>query len=149
MNQIGIIKNLEYITVSRLTAVSKLYSIDCSTSNVSKLHKALNKVINEGKRAEVRTAVDIEHDEVIDMFNTIEEAIKAYKIKYGRSTFPKDLNIYQLIEDFRKLNPSQIIREVLKGKEQNRTKTTESSKTKKGKIDFDKLIENEMKLGLL
>jgi len=149
MNQIGIIKNLEYITVSRLTAVSKLNSIDCSTSNVSKLHKALNKVINEGKRAEVRTAVDIEHDEVIDMFNTIEEAIKAYKIKYGRSTFPKDLNIYQLIEDFRKLNPSQIIREVLKGKEQNRTKTTESSKTKKGKIDFDKLIENEMKLGLL
>lgn len=149
MNNSEIIKNLEYITVSRLTAVSKLYNIDCSTSNVSRLHKALNKVIKEGKRTAVKTTVDVEHDEVIDMLKSIDEGIKAYKLKYGRSTFPKDLNIYQLIEDFRKLNPSQIIREVLKGKEENRTKPQESSKTKKGKIDFDKLIENEMKLGLL
>ncbi len=149
MNYSEIITNLEYLTVSRLTAVSKIYNIDCSTSNVSRLHKALNKVIKEGKRTEVKTTVEVEHDEVIDMLKAIDEGIKAYKIKYGRSTFPKDLNIYQLIDDFRKLNPSQIIREVLKGKEQDRTKTTESSKTKKGKIDFDKLIENEMKLGLL
>lgn len=147
--QNNLVNNLEYLTVSRLTAVSKIYNIDCSTSNVSRLHKALNKVIKEGKRTEVKTTVEVEHDEVIDMLKAIDEGIKAYKIKYGRSTFPKDLNIYQLIDDFRKLNPSQIIREVLKGKEQNRTKTTESSKTKKGKIDFDKLIENEMKLGLL
>ncbi len=149
MTEIQLITNLEYLTVSRLTAVSKIYNIDCSTSNVSKLHKALNKVMKEGKRTAVKTTVEVEHDEIVDMFNTIEEAIKVYKIKYSRSTFPKDLNIYQLIDDFRKLNPSQIISEVLKGKEQNRTKTTESSKTKKGKIDFDKLIENEMKLGLL
>ncbi|WP_312745907.1 hypothetical protein [Sphingobacterium multivorum] len=149
MNYSEIITNLEYLTVSRLTAVSKIYNIDCSTSNVSRLHKALNKVIKEGKRTIVKTTVDVEHDEVIDMLKAIDEGIKAYKIKYGRSTFPKDLNIYQLIDDFRELNPSQIIRDVLKGKEQNRTKTTESSKTKKGKIDFDKLIENEMKLGLL
>lgn len=149
MTEIELITNLEYLTVSRLIAISKLYNIDCSTSNVSKLHKALNKVIKEAKRTAVKTTVEVEHDEIVDMFNAIDEAIKMYKIKYGRSTFPKDLNIYQLIDDFRKLNPSQIIREVLKGKEQNRTKTTESSKTKKGKIDFDKLIENEMKLGLL
>lgn len=149
MTEIELITNLEYLTVSRLTAVSKIYNIDCSTSNVSKLHKALNKVIKEGKRTAVKTTVEVEHDEIVDMFNAIEEAIKVYKIKYSRSTFPKDLNIYHLIDDFRKLNPSQIIREVLKDKEQNRTKTTESSKSKKGKIDFDKLIENEMKLGLL
>lgn len=149
MTEIQLITNLEYLTVSRLTAVSKIYNIDCSTSNVSKLHKALNKVMKEGKRTAVKTTVEVEHDEIVDMFNAIDEAIKMYKIKYGRSTFPKDLNIYQLIDDFRKLNPSQIIREVLKDKEQNRTKTTESSKSKKGKIDFDKLIENEMKLGLL
>ncbi|WP_313268762.1 hypothetical protein [Sphingobacterium sp.] len=149
MTEIELITNLEYLTVSRLTAISKIYNIDCSTSNVYRLHKALNKVINEGKRTAIKTAVEVEHDEIVDMFNGIDEAIKVYKIKYGRSTFPKDLNIYQLIDDFRKLNPSQIIREVLKGKEQNRTKPKESSKTKKSKIDFDKLIENEMKLGLL
>lgn len=148
MNQTGIIKNLEYITVSRLTAVSKLYSIDCSTSNVYRLHKALNKVINEGKRAEVRTAVDIEHDEVIDMFNTIEEAIKAYKIKYSRSTFSKDLNIYQLIEDFRELkdntkrmensNAKELIRELITDSNSISKNTKKKPKTKREMIEEKK-----------
>ncbi|WP_286732846.1 MULTISPECIES: hypothetical protein [Sphingobacterium] len=149
MNNNEIARNLEDLTVSRLTAVSKLYRVDCSTSNIVRLHKALKQVVNEAKRTEVKTTVEVEHDEVIDMFNTVEEGIKAYKIKYSRSTFPKDLNIYQLIEDFRKLSPPQIIREVLKGKEDNRTNLKVNSKTRKGEIDFDKLIENEMKLGLL
>lgn len=134
MNNNEIARNLEDLTVSRLTAVSKLYSVDCSTSNIFRLQKALKQVVNEAKRVEVKTIVEVEHDEVIDMLKAIDEGIKAYKIKYGRSTFPKDLNIYQLIDDFRKLSRSQIIREVLNGKEENRTKRRKVLKLKKVRL---------------
>ncbi len=157
MNYSEIITNLEYLTVSRLTAISKIYNIDCSTSNVSKLHRALNKVVTEGKRTTVKTTVDVEHDEVIDMFNTIEEAIKSYKIKYSRSIFPKDLNIYQLIEDFRELkgntkrmensNAKELIRELITDSNSISKNAKKKSKTKRELIDEKKQIMIvEMKL---
>jgi len=147
MTEIELITNLEYLTVSRLTAVSKIYNIDCSTSNVSKLQKALNKVIKEGKRTAVKTTVEVEHDEIVDMFNAIEEAIKVYKIKYSRSTFPKDLNIYQLIDDFRKLNPSQIIREVLREKEPKETARKKKTKAEEKEESYQNyVLKRKMKL---
>ncbi len=147
MTEIELITNLEYLTVSRLTAISKIYNIDCSTSNVYRLHKALNKVVTEGKRTTVKTTVDVEHDEVIDMLKSIDEAIKVYKIKYGRSTFPKDLNIYQLIDDFRKLNPSQIIREVLREKEPKETARKKKTKTEEKEESYQNyVLKRKMKL---
>ncbi|WP_286775018.1 MULTISPECIES: hypothetical protein [Sphingobacterium] len=157
MTEIELITNLEYLTVSRLTAISKLYIIDCSTSNVSKLHKALNKVINEGKRIEVKTNVEVEHDEIIDMFKAIDEAIQVYKIKYGRSTFPKDLNIYQLIDDFREVkdnskkiensNAKELIRELITDSNSVSKNAKKKSKTKRELIDEKKQIMIvEMKL---
>ncbi|MDF2947991.1 MAG: hypothetical protein K0R07_1 [Sedimentibacter sp.] len=148
MNNNEIARNLEDLTVSRLTAVSKLYSVDCNTSNIARLHKALKQVVNEAKRTEVKTTVEVEHDEVIDMFNTIEEGIKAYKIKYSRSTFPKDLNIYQLIDDFRKLSPPQIIREVLKGTEEKKPATKKKSKAEEKEEAYQKFLDKR-KLHLL
>jgi len=148
MTEIELITNLEYLTVSRLTAISKLYNIDCSTSNVSKLHKALNKVIKEGKRTEVKTTVEVEHDEIVDMLKSIDEAIKVYKIKYGRSTFPKDLNIYQLIDDFRKLkdnikrvensNAKELIRELITDSNSIGKNTKKKPKTKREMIEEKK-----------
>ncbi|MGJ1192744.1 hypothetical protein [Sphingobacterium siyangense] len=148
MTEIELITNLEYLTVSRLTAISKIYNIDCSTSNVYRLHKALNKVINEGKRTTVKTTVDVEHDEVIDMLKSIDEAIKMYKIKYGRSTFPKDLNIYQLIDDFRKLkdnikrvessNAKELIRELITDSNSIGKNTKKKPKTKREMIEEKK-----------
>jgi len=147
MTEIELITNLEYLTVSRLTAISEIYNIGCLTSNVYRLHKALNKVINEGKRTAVKTAVEVEHDEIVDMFNGIDEAIKMYKIKYGRSTFPKDLNIYQLIDDFRKLNPSQIIREVLREKEPKETARKKKTKAEEKEESYHNyVLKRKMKL---
>lgn len=157
MNNNEIARNLEDLTVSRLTAVSKLYNVDCNTSNITRLHKALKQVVNEAKRIEVKTTVEVEHDEVIDMFNTIEEGIKAYKIKYSRSTFPKDLNIYQLIEDFREVknnskkiensNAKELIRELITDSNPISKNAKKKSKTKRELIDEKKQIMIvEMKL---
>lgn len=133
-----IISNLQYLSVSRLTAVSKLYNIDCSTSNVYRLDKALEKVVEEGKRVEVQTTVAVDHEEVIDMQSAVALAVEMYKIKYNRSSFPKNMNIYQLIDDFTKLNPAQIIREVLQGKEEK--KVTKKPK----KVDRVEEAKNRM-----
>lgn len=164
MNYSELITNLEYLTVSRLTAISKLYNIDCSTSNVFKLHKALNKVVNEGKRTEVKTTVDVEHDEIVDILKAIDEAMKAYKIKYGRSTFPKDMNIYQLIDDFRKTNiklsvnnegdknslkvdAKQMLKEIILDNSNKGNTNKAKKKTKRELVDEKKqLIISKMKL---
>lgn len=133
-----VINNLQYLSVSRLTAVSKLYNIDCNTSNVYKLNKALEKVREEGKRVEVKTTVSVDHEEVIDMQSAVALAIEMYKIKYNRSSFPKDMNIYQLIDDFNKLNPAQIIREVLTPSKKNvETKPIKKRLSKQEKEDLE------------
>jgi len=133
-----VINNLQYLSVSRLTAVSKLYNIDCNTSNVYKLNKALEKVREEGKRVEVKTTVSVDHEEVIDMQSAVALAIEMYKIKYNRSSFPKDMNIYQLIDDFNKLNPVQIIREVLTPSKKNvETKPIKKRLSKQEKEDLE------------
>lgn len=142
-----IINNLQYLSVSRLTAVSKLYNIDCNTSNVYRLNKALEKVVEEGKRVEVKTTVPVDHEEVIDMQSAVALAVEMYKIKYNRSSFPKDMNIYQLIDDFTKLNPAQIIREVLQGKEEK--KVTKKQTKVDRVIDAKSRMLQKMKMDLL
>jgi len=141
-----IINNLQYLSVSRLTAVSKLYNIDCNTSNVYRLNKALEKVIEEGKRVEVKTTVAVDHEEVIDMQSAVALAIEMYKIKYNRTSFPRDINIYQLIDDFTKLNPAQIIREVLtpsKKKEEIKPTKKRLSKQEKEDLEYEEFLKKK------
>lgn len=141
-----IISNLQYLSVSRLTAVSQLYNIDCNTSNVYRLNKALQKVVEEVKRVEVKTTVAVDHEEVIDMQSAVALAIEMYKIKYNRSSFPKDMNIYQLIDDFTKLNPAQIIREVLnpsKKKEETKPIKKRLSKQEKEDLEYEEFLKKK------
>nr|WP_315393980.1 hypothetical protein [uncultured Sphingobacterium sp.] len=141
-----IINNLQYLSVSRLTAVSKLYNIDCSTSNVYRLNKALERVVEEGKRVEVKTTVAVDHDEVIDMQSSVALAVEMYKIKYNRSSFPRDMNIYQLIDDFNKLNPAQIIRDVLtpsKKKEETKPTKKRLSKQEKEDLEYEEFLKKK------
>lgn len=114
MSNENIIHNLGSITTSRLYSLSRLYSYEqVNTSNVCKLHKAIKLILNTKDRVEVKVTVDVTHEEVIEIYQFLEDAIKAYKTKYNRTTVDKNMNVYQLIEALGKLNPAQIIREVL------------------------------------
>lgn len=131
-----IVTRLYDITTSRLFSISKLYGVDCNTSNVTRLHKALKKAL-DSKRIEVKVTVEVDHDEVVDMVKSLEEAIKHYKLKYNRSTFPKEINLYQIIDDFKKLNPTQIVTAVLKDRDSKEDKKRVSGVSKKKKIEDD------------
>ena len=137
-------KELRFITNSRLNTISIEYGVDTVTSNVSKLHKQLKKAI-EGKRVKTITGVNaVSTDELHDMFNMVDKAINFYKVKYKRKSFPRDIYFYELIDDLTELKPEEIVRKAL----QMDTNVTKKQ-NQKMKIDFDNLIENEMKLGKL
>lgn len=139
-----IAKELRFITNSRLNTISIEYGVDAITSNVFKLHKALKKAI-EGKRLKIIEGANaVSTDELHDMFNMVDRAINFFKTKYKRKTFPRDIYFYELIDDLTELKPEEIVRKALQ-MDSNVTK----KQNKKMKIDFDNLIENEMKLGKL
>lgn len=93
-----------------------------------------------------RVAINIEADEVLDMIDALQNGIDAYKKKFMVRTFPKNMNLPQLTYDLYKLNPVQIVKEVLNGS------TSEGDKplSKKDKIDAKKKqIQDRMKIEIM
>lgn len=129
--------NLKFINSSRLDSISRLYDYNCNTSRVYKLHRALGMVINTCKRSNILVDPMVEHDEVIDLYNSLVTAIKQYKINHNRITFPKDFTVFELIDDLQKLNPAQIIRQVFDGRGEKEGVKNDKAR-KKSKKDFDK-----------
>lgn len=139
-----IAKELRFITNSRLNTISIEYGVDALTSNVTKLHKALKKALDSKRIKIIEGANAVSPDELQDMYDMVDRAINFYKTKYKRKTFPRDIYFYELIDDLKELKPEEIVRKALQ-MDSNVTK----KHNQKMKIDFDNLIENEMKLGKL
>lgn len=137
-------KGIEQITASRLNTIHMEYNVDCVTFNVITLHKELKKAIKSKRVMVIKGKREVDPDEVFDMFNSLDSAVKFYKVKYNRRTFPKDINLFQLINDISELKPEEIVRKAL-----NLDNVTKTNRNGKKKIDFDKLIENEFKMGTL
>ncbi|WP_313511658.1 hypothetical protein [Sphingobacterium sp.] len=139
-----IAKELRFITNSRLNTISMEYGVDAVTSNVSKLHKELKKALDSKRIKIIEGANAVTSEELQDMFDMVDRAINFYKTKYKRKTFPRDLYFYELIENLTEMKPEEIVRFALRMDKPNVTK----KQNKKMKIDFEALIEAEMKMGL-
>ncbi|WP_164108263.1 MULTISPECIES: hypothetical protein [Sphingobacterium] len=148
MDNYKIVTSLHTITTSRLCSIAKLYQIpQVETSNVLRLIKALQSIKKED-RVHARVVVDVSYDEVLDMLDGLSNGIDAYKKKYNVRTFPKDLNIYQLIEALNKIDAKQLIKDIIIESATSTPKEKSKGKVKK-ELPKKLTYEERRKLELL